>query len=590
MKRKLIAFSAAVCCYIASNAQTAHYSIGTNRNEIARSIKTLPDGSSVIAGYIYDFDSSNNVTNADNLLLRVNPDGNILWQKQWGTNGDDLLYDMIITKNGDIVVVGTANRSSLYTGNNAAIYRFDATGTMLYQAFVRDTNSNTAGELYNSVCETLNGDLVAVGGHNFTPGSVDAFLSVFNSTLSNTYNEILPLSNNSDVFTSIVSDSNSVYILGYTYRTAPPTTTYYDQVVMKYNPFSGTYGSIVWTKYYDIGYSTLGKEGNLLVNSEWPTKIFLKNNKLLVSGYILDGFVGGSGTKHYLFRSDLAGNNATVNVVNSGTPVSRYYANISTAIPVTDDNIYISDVPSNSIYNPEQTGTVTGMDAWVAHVSSLTTNSISASTDFSLPGNESVMSMDIFNGGGMLNGNLFMAGNSNPVASSDNDIYFGIVAASLKDSTANCPLDSTTALDSTSTYPQTLYVPRDSFSTSSAIEVTFTNINMISSLNCGRMLNNKNGTTGIAKMNENMASLLVSPNPAIDNFNVFYALTSDVEQHVELSVVDIAGRKITENISVKEKSGILNVRLPENANPGLVICYLSVDGKVVVEKKVMVFK
>ena len=590
MKRKLIALSAAVCCYIGSIAQTAHYSIGTSRNEIARSIKTLPDGSSVIAGYIYDLDSSNNVTNADNLLLRINPDGNILWQKQWGTNGDDLLYDMIITKNGDIVAVGTASRSSLYSGNNAAIYRFDATGSLLYQAFVRDTNTNKAGELYNSVCETLNGNLVAVGSHNFTPGSVDAFLSVFSSSLTNTYNQMLPLSNNSDVFTSVVSDSNSVYILGYTYRTAPPTTTYYDQVVMKYNPFSGSYGSIVWTKYYDIGYNTFGKEGNVLINSEWPTKIFMKNSKLLVSGYILDGFVGGSGTRHYIFRSDLSGNNATVNVVKSGTPISRYYANISTAIPITYDNIYISDVPSNSIYNPEQTGVVTGMDTWVVHVSSLTTNSISASTDFNLPGNESVMSMDIYNGSGMLNGNLFMVGNSNPVASSDNDIYFGIVAASLKDSTANCPLDSTTSLDSTGTYPQTLYVPRDSFVSSSVIEVTFTNINMISSLNCGRMLNNKNGTTGIDKIDENIASLLVSPNPAIDNFNVFYALTSDIEQHAELSVVDIAGRKIIENIPIKEKSGILNVRLPEDTSPGLVICYLSVDGRVVVEKKVLISK
>ncbi|MBS1780417.1 MAG: hypothetical protein JST70_13885 [Bacteroidetes bacterium] len=412
----------------------------------------------------------------------------------------------------------------------------------------------------------------------------------FSSTLSNTYNEILPLSNNSDAFTSVVADSDSVYILGYTYRTSPPTTTYYDQVLMKYDPFSGSFGNIVWTKYYDIGYNTYGKEGNILLNSEWPTKLFLKNYKLLVSEYILDGFGGGSGAKHYLFRSDLTGNNAIVSVVNSGTPIGRYYANIATAIPLTDDDLFISDVPFNTTYNPELTGVVIGMDAWVAHVSSLSGNTISASTDFNLSGNESIMSLDIFNGAGMLNGSLFMAGNSNAIASSDNDIYFGIVAASLKDSTAACPLDSTTTLDSSSTYPQNLYVPKDSFATSSAIEVTFTNINMTSSLQCGNMLNNKNETTGIAKIEANTSSLLISQNPAINSFNVFYALTGDGDMHAELSVVDITGRKITENMPIKEKSGIINIRLPKNTSPGLVICYLSIDGKMVAEKKVLISK
>lgn len=86
------------------------------------------------------------------------------------------------------------------------------------------------------------------------------------------------------------------------------------------------------------------------------------------------------------------------------------YANSSMIIPIDEDDMFISNVPRVQTYDYEQTGVVTAMDGWASHVSSLGSNTVSVSTDFSLLNNESIQSLDLGYGGGNLTGYLFMVG------------------------------------------------------------------------------------------------------------------------------------------------------------------------------------
>src|ERR1043165_3218017 len=100
MTRSLLIGALCIICALGLNidarAQMLQVLIASpgNRSELITSVKALPDGSAILGGYIYDI-VSNSPVNIDMLLLRVKPDGSIIWQKQIGSTGDDLLNGMI---------------------------------------------------------------------------------------------------------------------------------------------------------------------------------------------------------------------------------------------------------------------------------------------------------------------------------------------------------------------------------------------------------------------------------------------------------------------------------------------------------------
>lgn len=582
MKQKILSLCAAAMCAYTANAQMAHFYIGGPRHEIARSVKALSDGSSIIAGYIYDLDSNNDVTNADNLLMRVSPTGNIIWQKQWGTDSNDFLREMIITQNEDIVVVGVANRGKIYEHSTAAIYRFDINGNMLNQNFVRNINHNQGGEEFNGVCETANGDLVAVGIHNNMPASSDALLAVFQPNLTQTYTEVMPMSKGqSDGFMNVATDSNNVYVIGLMYSGSPNSTTYYDQVVMKFNPYSGPLGTIVWSNYYDIAYTTGSDSGSVnTIDSDWPVKVFVKNNKVLVTSYVADGWGAASGLRQYLFRCN-ASNGALpeVRIVSNGTPAASH-SNTSCMIPVSHDEMFITNVPANTLYDYEKPTLAPTMHHFISHVSSFATASIPISTWFTLNNSISVQSLDRNVASfGNLNNHLYMAGNADV---GNNDIYFGIINAGLQDSLSNCDIDTTSRLDTVMTRRMPFVIPQDSIFIDEPLTDSFYFVSLNSILQCGDSdLHNKIGTTTIKPIAiENVASVRISPNPTTGVVNLFYAIPQS-SGIVEFVFTDLTGKVLLRKQIKASGSGTEKVELDNNISSNVLLCTTFFDGKAV---------
>lgn len=584
MKKRTIVLLFALSCVFSAQAQMAHYYIGSsnNRNEVARVVRALPDGSSIIAGYIYDLNASNAIVNADNLLLRVGPDGTIIWQQEWGRgaafapNNNELLYDMIIAQNGDIVCVGTIGRNQTYPdlesesantkkNNTAAIYRFDINGNLLYENFIRDVNATDAGEVFEGVCELDNGDIVAVGGHDARPAAVDGMISVFDNTLTNRYNEIIPASaGQSDHFLSVVQNGNDVYITGHVYL--PGTTTYDDLSLANYTPGTSS-GTLNWLKYYDISYTD--GAGNVMA-SDWPGKIFLRNNNVMITGRVDDGWHTSYGAKHFIFRSDMSGGSPLTWLVNNGSGPAAY-CNQPMIYPLSDDDLFMTQVPSTSfIYNYNTLGSTSGLvNVWASYVNSLNANSVSVSTEFYLWNNESVQSLDVKTGGGNLDGYLYMAGNANPEThSTDNDIYFAIVNNTLRDASADvtCPHEATTTIDHITPPDYNLTITPSLFSGPTTVRYVWPNPDLSSSIWCGNTLANKparpNPTTATTK------AYGIYPNPASEYItvtgyeNANYTITNMIGQQVMDGTAKTEQKITIENLP----NGLYIITLTENGN------------------------
>lgn len=588
MKQKILSLCAATMCAYTANAQMAHFYIGGPRHEVARSVKALPDGSSIIAGYIYDLDSNREVTNADNLLMRVSPTGNILWQKQWGTDSNDFLREMIITQNEDIVVVGVANRGKVSEHGTAAIYRFDNSGNLLNQNFVRNINHNQGGEEFNGVCETANGDIVAVGAHNSMPANCDALLAMFQANLTQTYAEVMPMSRRqSDGFMNIVADSNMVYIIGIMYSGSPTSTTYYDQAVLKFDPYSGSLGNIVWSNYYDIAYTTSSDSGSTnTIDSDWPVKIFLKNNKVLVTSYVFNDWTASIAQRQYLFRCNASNGTAPeVRVVNNGIP-NASQSNTATMIPISDDDMYISSIPSNNYYDYEQVGAAPGMNLIASYVSSFSAAAIPTSTAFILNNNVSVQSLDLKTAGfGNLYNHLYMAGNADV---GNNDIYFGIVSPSLHDTSSYCDIDTVSSLDTVLTKRVPFTIPQDSILLEEPLTDSFYFVSLNSVLQCGDSdLHNKIGTTAVKSLStENTASIRMSPNPTTGIVNIYYAIPQ-VSGNIEFVFTDLTGKVILRKQITASNSGTEKITLDGNISSQVLFCTTFLDGKAVNTQKMI---
>lgn len=584
MKTKIMCSLIALCCAYTAQAQMAHYYIGSSnsRSEVARVVRALPDGSSIIAGYIYDLGASNEITNADNLLLRVGPDGTIIWQQEWGRgaafapNNNDLLYDMIIAQNGDIICVGTIGRNQTYPDmetenantkkkNTAAIYRFDINGNLLYENFIRDVNGTDGGEVFESVCELDNGDIVAVGGHDARPAAIDGMISVFDNTLTNRYNETIPASaGQSDHFLSVIQNGNDVYITGHVY--IPGNTTYDDLSLANYTPGT-TSGTLNWLKYYDITYTDAA--GNVMP-SDWPGKIFLRNNSVVITGRVDDGWNSTNGAKHFIFRSDMNGTGPQAWLVNNGSGPAQY-CNQPMIFPLTDDDLFMTQVPSTGFtYNYNTTGSTSSLvNVWASYVNSLNGNSVAVSTEFYLWNNESVQSLDVKTGGGNLDGYLYMAGNAAPEThNTDNDIYFAIVNNTLRDATgdASCPHEATTTIDMQTPPDVTLNITPASFSGPVTIRYATPNPDLSSSIWCGTTLANKP-----ARPNNNTITNKtygMYPNPASEYItatgyeNANYQITNMLGQQVLNGTVKGEEKIVIESLP----NGLYIITLTENGN------------------------
>ncbi|WP_054560094.1 hypothetical protein [Croceitalea dokdonensis] len=132
---------------------------GSKDDRGQKAIQTA-DGGYAITGYAMsdDGDGSNNEGFHDNWVLRLDANGEILWEKSFGFSGHDHSYDIIETVDGGFFFSGfldvtssngegSTNKGSGHTAHGVGEFwgtRLDADGNMLWRRYFGGTNNDRA--------------------------------------------------------------------------------------------------------------------------------------------------------------------------------------------------------------------------------------------------------------------------------------------------------------------------------------------------------------------------------------------------------------------------------------------------------------
>jgi len=150
-------------------------SLGGSYSDMANSIQQTSDGGYIVAGESSSIngDVTGNHGNADYWIVKLDPSGNIQWQKSLGGGNRDAANSIKQTSDGGYIIAGESNSTNGdVTGNHGNydywIVKLDPSGTLQWQR-------SLGGSLYdvaNSIQQTSDGGYIVAGGSNSTDGDI----------------------------------------------------------------------------------------------------------------------------------------------------------------------------------------------------------------------------------------------------------------------------------------------------------------------------------------------------------------------------------------------------------------------------------
>ena len=410
---------------VAVEAQLQQFHIGDTGYQIATKIRYLQTNETpdvVIGGYNYT-NSGGIAINCQAVVMKVSASGHILWQKQFGIPGkNNLIQDMIITQDGNIVVVGIVGSTSEYAGNEAAILKYNSSdGSVLWQRCLHDSVTTSGGEIFFGVTQLKDGSgrIVTVGAHNYTPIGSAAMTCVFDNSGTFLYDEVNDISNG-DEYVGVVADSfgNNVYMCG------EFVGDYKDVRVHSYAPGTSS-GTFNWSAYFDF-YQQSTMQNN------HASKIFISGSKLIINGESIHNYSLTSGQAAYVLTLDTNGTGAQIKgIQNNATP----YANSLSIAVVSNDQIFSVQSPATSYIDPVFFPTGTISNAVATEITSLSSGTANTPVMFNSVATGEHAMLDM-----CYNGNLlYMAGATNVTSGfGNNDIYYVVSSPSFSSLNGNC--------------------------------------------------------------------------------------------------------------------------------------------------------
>jgi hypothetical protein len=153
---------------------------GGSRDDILYAIEATPDGGFLCAGESASAVSGNK-TNAgyggiDYWVVRIDANGNKLWDRAYGGTGDDICYGLQVLGDGGCVLAGTSdsgiggNKStSGYGAKDFWVLRLDPGGNKLWEVTLGGTGDDGANSV--SILQTPDGGFLVGGDSTSDPGS-----------------------------------------------------------------------------------------------------------------------------------------------------------------------------------------------------------------------------------------------------------------------------------------------------------------------------------------------------------------------------------------------------------------------------------
>ncbi|TDX82558.1 T9SS type A sorting domain-containing protein [Epilithonimonas xixisoli] len=158
-------------------------SLGGTGQDIATSVKQIAEGGYIVVGYTWsgnDGDVTQNKGNTDYWVVKLNPSGNIEWQKSLGGTLEDHAYSVWQTTDGGYVVAGetyspnTGDVTDNHGSFDAWLVKLNPTGNILWKksyggidADMPNAVQQTAdgGFVFAAISDSKDGDATGSGNH-----------------------------------------------------------------------------------------------------------------------------------------------------------------------------------------------------------------------------------------------------------------------------------------------------------------------------------------------------------------------------------------------------------------------------------------
>ncbi|UCH14008.1 MAG: hypothetical protein JSV22_13000 [Bacteroidales bacterium] len=157
-------------------------SYGGSSQDIAYSIRQTTDGGYIIAGGSSsdDGDVTGNYFNYNYWIVKLNSTGQIIWEKSFGGDSDDIAYSIQQTTDGGYIVAGKSySNNGDVTGNHGSfdywIIKLSSTGDLTWQKCLGGSDM----ELANSIQQTTDGGYVVAGETTSDDGDVTGYHGSF---------------------------------------------------------------------------------------------------------------------------------------------------------------------------------------------------------------------------------------------------------------------------------------------------------------------------------------------------------------------------------------------------------------------------
>ncbi|UAM97849.1 hypothetical protein K8354_16410 [Polaribacter litorisediminis] len=149
-------------------------SFGGSEIDEARAISATNDGNFMVVGDTRssDKDVSNNKGGADLWMVKITPDGDLIWEKTLGASSFDVARAISKTADNGFIIAGNSRSSDAsFTNqgqNDAWVLKVDANGTILWQKFI----GGLENDLLFDVITLNNQSVIAVGESTSNNGDI----------------------------------------------------------------------------------------------------------------------------------------------------------------------------------------------------------------------------------------------------------------------------------------------------------------------------------------------------------------------------------------------------------------------------------
>lgn len=110
---------------------------GTKLDDMGNKICIDRDGSVYIVGETTEWFSRRGPGDTDAFVAKLTPDGNLIWGREFGTDGRDYAVDACVDKNNNVYIIGAMNIRETVETMDTFIKKYDSSGNQLWLKEIR---------------------------------------------------------------------------------------------------------------------------------------------------------------------------------------------------------------------------------------------------------------------------------------------------------------------------------------------------------------------------------------------------------------------------------------------------------------------